>query len=61
MGNFYIPSWRPSRAAKALPRGSTLPAPALLASGSPWWGEYLAFCRQAVEKGGFGTDRPGRT
>ena len=50
MGNFYIPSWRPSRAAKALPPGQHFASPALLASGSPLVGEYLAFCRQAVEK-----------
>ena len=38
MGNFYIPSWRPSRAAKALPRGSTLPAPPCWPAEAPWWG-----------------------
>ena len=30
--------------------GQHFASPALLASGSPLVGEYLAFCRQAVEK-----------
>ena len=53
MGNFYIPSWRSKPgAAKALPRGGTLPVPRPAGQRKPPGGGVSApVCRQAAGKG----------